>query len=558
VSQRITRSGGGRIAAMLLALVIATLAFVIRFNALGGSLGGFDNDEFFILTRADAMLDGEQPLRDFSDGELRAAWPSLSYQIPAWTQQVWGRNLLVYAWLVCGALAVCAAIVFLLARGIAGGWLVPLAAALAVIASYAKPYNYPKLLTLCVAIALVRWTIARPTTIRIALLAAWTVIAALFRQDYGVYVAVAAIAALVFTGGAGLGEGAGRRRVRPAIGRIGGYVGFGLLFALPSVIWIAYYKGIPHYITDILASIRGEGRRLVSWPVIDMSQPFANDSLIALLYYVFWTVPIIAMLFLIVSSLRRSWDHHASLGVATIPMALLVNYFFLRGNLPARFGDAIVPVVLLVAWMAGVWPHAQGASRFAVRVSASALLVLMIAAFFPINSIASELRTAGFTSMSRIPGRFAEVSDLLREQPPRTWTITPHDGSMAIARYLAECTAPDDRVLVAINADEIPYFARRRFAGGQGSFYSNLLKSDDDQRLVLQRLARQSVPVVVSHPNYHDEFAVNYPLVAQHIAAHYRDVGVITYDDKPVLRVFVEAARPPVRVDTVLGYPCFR
>jgi len=146
----------------------------------------------------------------------------------------------------------------------------------------------------------------------------------------------------------------------------------------------------------------------------------------------------------------------------------------------------------------------------------------------------------------------------LREQPPLTWPVKPRDGSMAIARYLAECTAPDDRVLVAINADEIPYFAGRRFAGGQGSFYSNLLKSDDDQRLVLERLARQSVPIVVSHPDYHDEFAVNYPLVAQHIAARYRDVGVIDYDEKPVLRVFVETARAPVRVDAVLGYPCFR
>lgn len=564
MSQRVARRGG-RIATVVVAVAVATLAFVIRFNALGGSLGGFDNDEFFILTRADAILDGEQPLRDFSDGELRAAWPSLSYQIPAWTEQVWGRTLLVYAWLVCGALALCATMVFVVARGMTGGWVVPLAAALAVIASYAKPYNYPKLLALCIAIALLRRTIAQPTTTRIALLAAWTVVAALFRQDYGVYVAVAAIPALVLVprigppkGGRHTSEPGGADLVRSAALRVGLYIGLGLLFALPSAIWIAYYKGIPHYITDILASVRGEGRRLVSWPVVATAQPLATDSLIAALYYVFWAVPIVAIVFLIVSALRRSWDHHAALGVATILMALLVNYFFLRGNLPARFGDAIVPVVLLVAWMAGLWSQARGGSRFVARAAASALLVLMIAAFFPINSIASELRTDGFNSVSGIAGRFAEVSLMLRDQPPVTWTVKPRDGSMAIARYLAECTAPDDRVLVAINADEIPYFATRRFAGGQGSFYSNLLKSDDDQRLVLQRLAGQSVPVVVSHPNYHDEFAVNYPLVAQYIAAGYRDVGVIDYDEKPVLRVFVESARTPIRVDPVLGYPCFQ
>ena len=129
---------------------------------------------------------------------------------------------------------------------------------------------------------------------------------------------------------------------------------------------------------------------------------------------------------------------------------------------------------------------------------------------------------------------------------------------MAVARYVAECTAPEDRVLVAPIADEIPYFARRHFAAGQAAFYSNLLKSDDSQRLALQRLARQRAPVMVTHPDYHGEFAVNYPLVAQYVADHYREVGVIDYGGQPLLRVFVETARQPVRTDPVLGYPCFR
>ena len=65
--------------AIAVAVLIAAIAFVFRFNTLGGTLGGFDNDEFAHLLRSQALLRGEQPLRDFADAELRGAWPALSY-----------------------------------------------------------------------------------------------------------------------------------------------------------------------------------------------------------------------------------------------------------------------------------------------------------------------------------------------------------------------------------------------------------------------------------------------------------------------------------------------
>jgi len=188
-----------------------------------------------------------------------------------------------------------------------------------------------------------------------------------------------------------------------------------------------------------------------------------------------------------------------------------------------------------------------------------AVFAAMFAAFFQINSFASELRTAGLReSPAATWMRFDDVRRGLRGLPPETWTSRPAQGTMAVARYLAECTAPEDRVLVATYADEVPYFARRRFAAGQGAFYSNYLKSASSQRLALQRLAHQSVPVVISHPDYHEEFVANYPEVAHYIAGRYREVGVVDYDGRPVLRVLVETARQPLRTDPVLGFPCFR
>ena len=67
----------------LIAVAIAAFSFVYRFNTLGGPLGGFDNDHFPQLVRSIAMLDGERPLRDFTDAELRALWPAPTYSTSA-------------------------------------------------------------------------------------------------------------------------------------------------------------------------------------------------------------------------------------------------------------------------------------------------------------------------------------------------------------------------------------------------------------------------------------------------------------------------------------------
>src|SRR5688500_2732023 len=93
------------------AAVVAAVAFVLRFNTLGGALGGFDNDHFIYLIRTNMLLAGEQPLRDFADAELRGAWPALTYALSAWAQQLGGRTLLPEAYLTVGLIALAHALV---------------------------------------------------------------------------------------------------------------------------------------------------------------------------------------------------------------------------------------------------------------------------------------------------------------------------------------------------------------------------------------------------------------------------------------------------------------
>ncbi len=590
------RTALGHTLAVVAAVLIAALAFLYRFNALGGALGGFDNDEFATLTRVDLVLAGQQPLRDFADGELRAVWPSLTYELPALAMRLWGRTLLVHAWLTLGALAACAAAVFLLARDLSRRWVVALLAAVVVIVSLPNAYNYPKVVVLTGAVALVRWAVRRPTPVPLGALGAWAVIAALFRHDYAVYVVAAGVAAIVALE---------PRPWRVPARRLAICAGVAFVLALPSAVWVQRYAGIAQYVNLSLVASGTEGgtRRLTDWPVVSAAEPFARDSLIAFNYWAFWAIPLVGALVLAVRPWQPSapgeyghyvatvsagprdprdpmaavtaalaesrryvrgaspWAVERATGWALVAMTPVVNYFFLRSNLPARFGDAVVPVVLLGAWITGVAP---GLSSQALRALASIvpplLLALMLTAFVHANDVPQDLRIGGFAdSAAIVAARLREVAAELRSLPSDRWTAKDTQGPMAVARYLAECTGPADHVLMGTYADEIPYFSRRPFAGGQGYFAFGFLRTEADQRLALERLARQSVPVAITDYDWANEFAADYPLIARHVEARYREVGEVrATDGAPYLRVFVDTGRQPLRSDPVLGFPCFR
>ncbi len=253
-----------RAAALLAAVAIAVAAFAFRFNTLGGSLGGFDNDHFVHLLRSDMLLNGEQPLRDFAEAELRGAWPSLGYAASAWAQQLWGPTLLSEAYLTVGGLALAAAIVFLVALDVSKRWPVALLATMCVIAADPKLYNYEKVLILAVAAGLVRLWIVNPSWQRLSLMAIWTAVATLVRHDFGVYVAIACVPAILVRG-----PGPWTAVLR----RLAVYVGVTTLLLLPSIVWVQVYQGVVPYVQATLASVRGESQRTdLPWPTFDPAQ----------------------------------------------------------------------------------------------------------------------------------------------------------------------------------------------------------------------------------------------------------------------------------------------
>src|SRR5687768_17435787 len=70
------------------ALSLAGVTVIYRFNQLGGTIGGLDNDHFTQLVRAVQALAGELPVRDYADAELRGLFPPLTYFTSAAVQIV--------------------------------------------------------------------------------------------------------------------------------------------------------------------------------------------------------------------------------------------------------------------------------------------------------------------------------------------------------------------------------------------------------------------------------------------------------------------------------------
>lgn len=256
--------GRRRVWTVLVALSIGALTFVYRFNTLGGPLAGFDNEHFFQIVRAEAMLDGELPLRDYADSELRSLWPPLTYAASAMAMRTMGRSLRSEAVLTVGMLAIGAAALCWTAAVMAQG--IAPAALTTVLAVGLGPtlYNYPKIVIYVFAVVATLAYARRPNVWRLLGLALVVVVGTLYRHDHAVYLAFSSLVLLLLVHR--------RRAVRPLI-QCALFVLAGLM---PGLVFAQQHGGLVTYIRECLGTSRREVARTAKPPVplhIDVSQP---------------------------------------------------------------------------------------------------------------------------------------------------------------------------------------------------------------------------------------------------------------------------------------------
>jgi len=521
-------------AVALVALFGLTAHF--RFNGLSS---GFPNDQFIHLANAQQMLFGEWPTRDFLDAGM-----PLMYAASALALRSLGNTLFAEAVLVAIALGLAAVLTAEAVRELTGSRTLGLLAAVLEVAILPRAYSYPKILTYAVGFLLLQRYVSRPSNVRLVALAAGVIMAFLFRHDHGIYLGIAGVlAAWLAVGDDGRHGGLRRALV---------FSGIGLLLVTPYLAYVQVYDGIWPYLQKGLEFRSREfARAEYVWPALSGERP-----LHAVLFYAYWTCPFLAAMVLAIRR-REAGATAAARILPVVAVALFLNASFVRPPMDARLPDAVVPFLLLGAWlMLCAW---QARRRWVWRPAVAGLGVLVAAAVFSVEGTQAHLDRAGLLApFSEWPEYSRRTREVL--EAPHADIVLPSRAAEELVPfydYLARCTTSDHRVLVVGLIPEVVFFTHRPFAGGLAILPPGYFAAEKYQRAVLTRLSNQTVPfVVVPGKRYIDDFDSLFPIVAGHVRKRYVLLATFGEDEDTKVAVLIDPTVPAQSRDAVTGWPC--
>jgi hypothetical protein len=574
--------GGGFIrttGAVVVATAIFSVSFLFRFNDPSGSFAGLTDDHFFYLVRGWQILFGDLPVRDFVDHGA-----PLFYYVGAAVQLIGGRGTLSEIVFCTAAISLGAAATCLLATRASGSVVLGGLAGLVQILLDPRLYNYPKIVVYAAAVPAL-WAFAdRPSARRRFAIALITAVAFLFRHDHGVFVAIAMVSLIAL-----LRPVSWRGRCRHAA--IYGALVVALL--APYLMFVEVNGGVVPYLGQTAAwAERDRARAPVEWPglfenpegqseaartgsLATRAVAMMRDNDVAWLFHLEVLLPFAAFVALLASpdAFRPDWPHAAAKIRTVALLGLLLNAGFLRSPLEARLADPSVPHAILIAWLcAAAWRLLRrGAASLPPRlaphatvVAGSALLLVggMVAVLGITLTKDLDRRLAGAALTEGPAGaldRAAGVRETLRSTwPLESWTGPEPQGVMQLTFYLRDCTKPTDRVFMQHYLPQVLALSQRAFAGGHADLRAGFFTTPEAQRLTLDRLVRQSVPVLVlAAGDEYADFRESFPLIARYFDEHYQPAGVRVFDDRFGVTLLVSRTAVSTGHYRPLDWPCF-
>ena len=548
----------------------------------------YDNN-FYTLSEAMALLRGEHPYRDFFEWGvlLQAVLSTLMQRVLGY--RLLSEFLLQWAFIVAGMV-----MAFHIAVRLSHSVPVSLAAmAVAAFDLAATPtYNYTKLFIYPAAIIAIWRYMERPDARGAVWLAVITAMAFFFRHDHGIYVGLAlllgmALARLIH--GPALTARSMARNV--AVCALAGAV-----FVVPWAIAVERSEGLLDYV-EARAVINRAWRvqRSVFLTIADINpvRALTPDShagveagaglyerLLAKtpargpaqewLHQVTMLTTLVALGAALVPLVRGrrhgelAFRDGCRLLVAAALVAIVerqlfreVSYYVLVAPLAAALGARLIAgprddrAPRAPSWLALA---SRGAGGLALLVTA-----LAVAGYAKESNILEPAY-----QISHLPQTFRTLTasppidafmpaDTAHVVTPQQWAgLTNGEHSDLFARYLHDCSAPGDHLLISGQTPyHIAYYANRPPAGGHLYWHDGWRADPMREAQSLALLKRQSVPFAyATHNTVLDDFT-RYPRIRAYIAEHYRPLegsdGRLLYDTR----------RAPTGTFGKLGFPCF-
>lgn len=502
------------------------------------SLTGLSNDHYQYLAGAQQMLMGELPTRDFLD-----PGQPLMYAMSAGAQLVFGRTLLAEALMTSLAFGLAAACVVIAGWQVSRSVAVGVTASIVSVLAFPRPYGYPKaLLYAVVPLAIWAW-VRLPAHRRLIVPAILVAIAFLFRHDHGLYLGVAAVAAILLTPPMD-------RRTR--LIRLCVFGGLIVLALMPYLVFVQSHQGLWQYVVSSMAFASREADRT------QLHAGMIERGSQAWLYYGVQVLAFVAAAFVWLGYRRGSTD--VPIVAPLVVSAVLVNWNFLRDPLGARLPDVMVPAVLVGAWLTG---EVLRMRSLVPRVAAGALVAVMwvggLVTVSTVGRAAEQLhRTDLWVGVGQVPrllqAKTAELTDRLSRRQLPDGRLIP---LFPFFDYLDRCTTARHRLLITGNAPEIYVYAQRPFAAGHSSFIEGYYQSDADRQRFLARVEEQVVAFTLVMTDQYDDWRRNLPELDTFVTGRFRQLADIPIDDERNIRVLVHTGLPPSRIDQTTGWPCF-
>ena len=486
-------------------------AFVFRLAAFNG----LENDHFMHVAWARQVLMGAWPGRDFSEPGM-----PLTVLLSAAAQWV-APGFLSEALLCITLLAVAAGLVCVVTTAVTDSRLAGVVAGLVTIAWYPRLYSYPKLLVPAATL----WLLLRYARHRSAgglwALAAWSVASFLLRHDLGIMAALATLAGL-----AALYD-------RPPSVRAAAsarFVGLGFLLVAPYLLYLQAVEGIGEHVRVAAEFSKAEQHQFLWAASLEPEDgglavtvgpwQVSPEGLLFWMYMLLLTAG--AALTLAAMAVQRR-----GVLAAWLVLAVLFSVVILRHPLSARLPDvaatfSIGAVAVGHDLLTRLLALRRARPLTAVAGVAGVLLVAFVAtqSAWAVVNLGDRLAQAGVPR--GVGGVLRSARSVVQAWDGQSWApYWPQGDEPPVLDYLRRCLTPADRVLVTWFAPEYFVFSGRGFAAGHALFFPASFATDRDQAKMLDRLSRESVPVVLINRHEHEAFARAFPRLADHIRTHY-------------------------------------
>ena len=295
---------------------------------------------------------------------------------------------------------------------------------------------------------------------------------------------------------------------------------------------------------------------------------FTAQNALAWYYYLTMLVPVVALGWVGAAwwSGRVARPEAAVVAAAAI-LCFIISHTLIRGSPDSRLADVAAPTFVLAAWLARRRDGPRG-SLVRARLGRAGIVSLFLVTFWSVWTVGGTGMTGGLGMRIANAGiwdgpagvweQLGVVNQRLRDRPIDAWAPPGSTGLRALTRYLLDCTAPSDRVLVTWFEPDVFDFAERGFAGGQAYFEHGAFGSVADQRLTIERMQQQSIPIILGRRDQEDLFRLGFPLVYDHVQTRYRLAAESTFGGEQTFLVYVDAQLNPDAEHPDLGLPCYR